>query len=347
MAAPRILLIYSGHSFSTLDVCEGLAHGLAANGAEVVPWHLHTVQQTLHQLRGAAEQIGMVAPEDRERLKGWITNIASADAVTLALLHEVDAVVAVYGLLFPVERVRALRQLGIPVACYGTEAPYIRREFDIAPHYSHWFTNERRSVAAFRQAGANAHYLAHAYHPHHHRPAAPDPALACDVTFVGGFYAERKALLGGVDWAGMGVVARFDGTLKDSNDPHAGAMTNADVTRRHQSARIALNIHRTTGDHFAGEQIDPTLASCLNPRAYEIPAAGGFMLCDDSRPELTEVFGDSAATFRAGDSADLARQCRYWLDHPDARDRQAAAQHQAIQPHHWGNRARTVLETLF
>ena len=71
------------------------------------------------------------------------------------------------------------------------------------------------------------------------------------------------------------------------------------------------------------------------------------MLCDDERPELRDVFGGSAATFRAWDADDLAKQARYWLSHDDAREAQAKAQHQAIVPHHWGNRARYVLETIF
>jgi spore maturation protein CgeB len=88
-------------------------------------------------------------------------------------------------------------------------------------------------------------------------------------------------------------------------------------------------------------------AESLGPRAYEIPAVGGFMLCDDERPELREVYGACAATFRAWDSADLAKQARYWLAHPDARERTRRAQHEAVAPHHWGERARGVLETIF
>lgn len=70
------------------------------------------------------------------------------------------------------------------------------------------------------------------------------------------------------------------------------------------------------------------------------------MLCDDERPELFDVLGDSAATFRAWDRDDLSRQLTYWLSHPDARERQQHAQAEAIRPHHWGNRAREVLEFI-
>ena len=43
------------------------------------------------------------------------------------------------------------------------------------------------------------------------------------------------------------------------------------------------------------------------------------MFCDDERPELFDVLGDSAATFRAWDRDDPSRQLTYWLSHPDAR----------------------------
>ena len=61
------------------------------------------------------------------------------------------------------------------------------------------------------------------------------------------------------------------------------------------------------------------------------------------------TFGDSATNlFRArGDSADLERQIRYWLAHPDERERRQAAQQEAVRPHTWeGAGARVILDTL-
>jgi hypothetical protein len=184
----KVLLVGSGHTFGTKDVSDGYHAGLEANGCEVVYWELDKVQVMLHSLRVAGEQMGIIPEADRERMTDTITSLSSADAVTLALMHDVDAVVVIYGLLFPPARVVAMKLLGIPVVCVGTEAPYIRKEFEVARHYTHWFTNERRSVEAFRANGANAFYLPTAHHPQRHVPGPVDPERAADVVFVGGAY---------------------------------------------------------------------------------------------------------------------------------------------------------------
>jgi spore maturation protein CgeB len=127
-----------------------------------------------------------------------------------------------------------------------------------------------------------------------------------------------------------------------------GSIANRETTAWHRSAAISLNLHRRmTYVEHPDQLVAPGAAESLGPRAYEIPAVGGFMLSDDERPELADVYGASAATFRAWDSADLERQIRYWLAHPDERERRRAAQREAVQPHTWAARARVVLETLF
>jgi spore maturation protein CgeB len=76
-----------------------------------------------------------------------------------------------------------------------------------------------------------------------------------------------------------------------------------------------------------------------------VPACGGFLL-SDPRPELLDLFGEHAATYRASDPDDLARQVRYWLAHPDRREAAARGQHEAVQGHSYADRARVLLETL-
>jgi spore maturation protein CgeB len=339
----KILLCGSGHSFATRDVADGYAAGLEACGVEVRYWKLDEVQKALHTLRQAAELMDFIPEPEREQMKRNITNISSADAVTFALLEDVDAVVVIYGLLFPLARVFALKKLGIPVVCVGTEAPYLRDELQVAPHYTHWFTNERASVDLFRTYGANAHYLPTAYHPQRHVPGPADPDKAADVVFIGGAYPERKRMLEGAAWAGINLC--WLGTLKESNDPFAGVVPNSEVIEWYRSSKISLNFHRTTGDFWQGEQIDPSMAESLGPRAYEVPASGGFLL-SDPRPELFDVFGDAAAVFERGNPDDLTRQVKYWLAHPDRREATAKAQHQAILPHSYTDRARRLLEII-
>lgn len=346
----KILMVHPGHDHSTCDVYDGMCAGLRLNGVDVVEFDWQRPLRLMNTLTLGAQAGGFVTPGKADQLQGFGTWLAAADSIAVALDEGVDAVIVINGLLFPPDRATVLRKLGIPVACYGTEAPYfLSIEQQIAPYYSHWFTNERLCVKDF----PNGHYLPHAYNPAKHQPAPKDAAKQVDAVFIGGGFPERQELLRGQGVTTRGTLWHLDMEAErgaDDNQRSAryseGAIQNDETSAWHRSAKVALNLHRRMTQVETGGQIPPGSAESLGPRAYEIPAVGGFELIDDERPEVFEVFGDSAATFRAWDRADLRRALEYWLTHDDAREAQQRAQAQAIAPHSWGNRARTVLETI-
>ena len=137
----------------------------------------------------------------------------------------------------------------------------------------------------------------------------------------------------------------LDATAAQTISPE-GIIDNADTVRYYRSAAIALNHHRTVRVYGSGEHIDAAEAASLGPRALEIAAVEAFQLCDDSRSELADIFGDTVATYRAGDADDLARQVRQWLDRPDARRQMAQAARERVQAHRWDHRAADVLAVL-
>jgi hypothetical protein len=355
----KILLIHPGHGHSTADVFLGMQAGLTMQpDVEVVPLAWHKMLRPLTRFVNDVIDAKALPDTDGERLHRFMSYLASGDVIGVAVEEMVDAVIVVNGLLFPPSRAKVLQRLGIPVVCYGTESPYFdSAERDIAPFYTHWFTNERTSVARFADL-TRAFYLPHAYNPMLHVPGEIDPAKACDVVFVGGGFPERKQTLAGVDWTD--IDERIHGTLWDLDiaqergqrgfsrgDRYTiGAIPNEETCAWHRSAKIALNMHRSMTYVEQNTPLPAGVCESLGPRAYEIPACGGFMLCDDERPELCDVYGETAATFRAWNSASLEREIRYWLTHDSARERMRAAQAEAVRPHHWGARARTILETI-
>ena len=357
----KILVIHPGHGHSTSDVFNGVCAGLAWAGAEVVPFAWDRMLRPLTSLVIGAVAGGAIPDEKAEQMHQFAAWLASADAIGEVIDHEVNAVLVVNGILFPPSRALQLKKIGIPVACYGTEAPYFERtEREILPCYTHWFTQERTAVARYADLGTPVTYLPMAYNLAAHQPGPVDADKRCDVTFVGGGFPERKRLLAGVDWRGIdhtihgtlwGIdlaseVGKFD--FSRGVRYTEGAIPNEVTAAWHRSARIALNMHRRMTYIEQGGQIsDDARPESLGPRAYEIPAVGGFLLSDDERPEIIDVYGDSAATFRAWDSADLERQIRYWLSHDDERERRRRAQIEAVAPHHWGARAQVILETIF
>lgn len=357
---PKILLIHPGHGHSTADVYRGLHAGLRWAGADVITLEWDRMLQPLTAVTLGAITAGVIKEDKGDRLFDFMAFLASGDVFGVVIDAEVNAVIVVNGMLFPPSRARVLSKIGIPVVCYGTESPYFEdMERKFAPAYTHFFTQERTAVARFKDVQPSTFYLPMAYNLETHQPAPIDPDKYCDVAFVGGGFPERKDVLGGVDWTGIDVEIR--GTLwgldlqaevgkydfARGNRYTEGAIANDETSAWHRSARIALNMHRKMGYIETGTAVAAGTAESLGPRAYEIPAVGGFMLCDDERPEIRDVYGDSAATFRAWNSDDLSRQIRYWLRHDDERERRQQAQHEAVQPHHWGSRAQYLLETIF
>lgn len=339
----RVMVVAPGASFSTHDVYTGLVGGLRAHGVTVIEGRLDTILGWYGALIREAISDGTLSP-DAITLDGRLNRsaLASAHITRAALIHRPDWVLVVSGHNYNAHDATALRRAGIPVAILLTESPYWAAvETEIARHYNLVFTNERQAVAHLRAAGLNAYYLPHAYDPAVHTPdgAAADP---CDVFFCGSLFDERRALFSAADWTGLSFVKR--GYHLDTGV--ADLLPNTEVAAHYRAAAVNLNHHRTTMMHGSGQHIAVGEAESLGPRAYEIAACRAFQLMDDSRAEALDVFGASLATYRAGDAADLTRQVRYWLEHPEERAAMAEAQHRAVQGHSWHNRAAELLDRL-
>lgn len=351
--APVIYLIHPGANWSTHDVYVGMKAGFEACGCTVRPYLLNESLDFYAKLFDAAEAGGLVWDSGaRPNLHGF----ASLKAANEVAYEQPDAVVAVSGHNLHAVVPETARRVGVPAAVYCTESPYFGDfEHQFGRHYDAVFTNERLSVASFEAAYAGlgrrpvVRYLAHAYNPEVHTPGPPEPGYDADVFFVGSGFKERRLLFRGVDWEGIKFVTH--GFLWDDNEnPNAldvsKVLPNSEAARFYRTARISLNHHRTTTVVAAGAHISALEAASLGPRAYEIAACGGFQLMDDSRPEAFEVFGDSLATYKSHSPLDLERRIRWWLGHPDERERRAAAQREAVAPHSWASRAREVLEVV-
>lgn len=345
----RILAIHPGDAYSTHDVYTGLVAGLRANGAHVEECRLQDLLQVFSAFVEIVDTNGITAEKP--------DHYAMAAAPVLAqsvLAGPFDAAIAVTGLKLHPNAVWGLRKLRIKTAVICTESPYqtigvfpAPGERDMAALYDHVFTNERSARHLFTNNPASrVHYLAHAYNPAVHQPRPARPELACDALFIGTAFPERKLLFGDPGWAGIGL--RILGPAWDrplDMESMGDVVQNADAADHYASAAICLNHHRTTGDPTSLTP-SPFPAESLGPRAYELAAVRTFQFCDDSRAELADVFGDTVPTYKAGDAADCQAAVRYWLQHPDAREAAARAQHEAVQGHTWHARAAQILQTI-
>lgn len=349
MSEPTILVVHPGASFSTADVFTGMVAGLKANGCRVITYRLD-VNLTFFQrvTKTAIEYEIISAPVNPFQL-------AARGLGDVAIACEPDAVVVVSGGNLHPASIMTLRELAqqrtkqMTTAVYYTESPYFgEHEQQTAHLYDVVFTNERLSVPSFALRNERSFYLPHAYNPDVHQPGPAEADKQSDVFFVGTGFDERKALFEGVRWDDLCFLCLgygWQGFVSDTLNPQ-DITDNAEVASYYRSAAICLNHHRTTTTWGSGAHIPEGAAESLGPRAYEIAACGGFQLCDDSRPELRDVFGESVPTYAAGDSADLERKIRHYLKHPTIREHRAADQHEAVRPHTWAARARQMLEIL-
>ncbi len=136
-------------------------------------------------------------------------------------------------------------------------------------------------VDHYRRLGAaNCHPIYNALDPETHHPVAPDPALACDLLFVGHRLPDRERrveeffllaaelapdfqfALGGEGWEGKQLPA---------NVSRIGHVRTGDHNRVNCSARMVLNINR---DSMAGVGFSPPT------RVFEAAGAGACLITD-------------------------------------------------------------------
>jgi hypothetical protein len=197
---------------------------------------------------------------------------------------------------------------------------YLMRTLD---WYDVHVTSNLHNVREFRERGfANVHHMELAANP-----AIADPGeipeeqrrrLGAPVGFVGHWEPATEALLGPLCESGVPLKI-YGGGWERASGP--------------ESLTSAVQARFVWGDEYARAirsfDINLGIVSKINrnhtaSRTFQIPALGGFLL--HQRNELvTEYFkeGEEAAFF---DSADeLIEKCRYYLDHPDERQRVAQA----------------------
>jgi spore maturation protein CgeB len=205
------------------------------------------------------------------------------------------------------------------------------------------FTNDKSSVEVLRnESGKIVHYLPHSYdrRRHHHKDAVLS-RFESDIFFHGTWWPERQRLI-----EPLGRWARWHGYKAHIVGVDAkkkrGMISNADMIRYYSGTKIALNHHRTViGIDGNGQERHVSAAYSLGPRAFEIAACGTFQLCDDTRPELHEVFGDTVATYHDGD--DLRGLISYYLTHEDERQDMARAALERVTPCSFESRSRDIL----
>lgn len=279
------------------------------------------------------EQPGAEIPEPTTDDVTWH---ACTGMVEQALLRRCDALWIVTGNLVRPELIQVAREVGLAVFVWMTETPYQDSEFELAARVDGVWTNERASVDRFQSVCGRVAYLPHAWRRgvHDVRSAAYDHQVrAHDVVFVGTYFPERLALLEAVDWRGidLGLYGMTDMIPETSPlRPFVRSeLTSNEVTAAlYRRAKVGLNLYRSTPEGVE--------AQSLNPRAYELAAAGTCQV-SEFREEVASKFGDCVPVFES--SGDLEVQLRALLVAHRRRREIAEAAREAVSRDHWHARA--------
>ena len=346
----RILLVHPGATWATADVWHGLHDGLLHANVEVVNYAMDG------RIANAASWLDWCYQHNTRPERVEPPNyadklyLASAGIVEKSLMFGCDWIIAVAcGWLHPLA-LQMARTAGRRVALILTESPNQDDEqLAWANMVDVIWTNERTSVAKFAEYNENSYYWQHAIDPARHHPGpANTEQPAHDVVFVGTGWQERIALLEAIDWTGidLGLYGTWELMREDSplRQYVRGGVTPNDVTAQlYRNAKVGLNFHRTSDYYVQESKHAAGGAESMNPRCYELAAAGCFF-ATDYRAEVREVFGPVVPVFN--DAADLQDLIRYYLAHDAARQVIAAQLPGLVAEHTFDRRAEEVLAVL-
>lgn len=342
----KLLVVHPGASYATGDVHRGYCRALRAAGHTVLEYALDKrIDDINDYYRFVYRKRKLGLPTSP-----LILTKAGADILPQAVYHEVDGVLCISLMYLAPDFLVLLRRVGIPTAALFTESPYdTAMEARVAPWVDVAFTNERTSVGVLRRAQPHTHYLPHAYDPA--LVAAPPPddqeIPRHDVLFIGTYFAERLALLGGVDWDGIdlglyGATHTIPSRHRLRRYIRGKIIDNALAQHYYRAARIVINPYRTSVG-FGHHALHIAHAESLNPRALELAAAGVFHT-SERRAEVAEVFGGLVPTYDSPQT--LEAVLRHYLSHEEERDGQARLLPAAVRGHTYAARAADLMAHL-
>lgn len=183
-------------------------------------------------------------------------------------------------------------------------------------------------------------------------PGPPDPHYAAQISMMGAGYPNRRKIMANLAKALKSAEGpRKKLTIFGSGWDNAPSIltprlfeggrrvTTKECAAIYRSSDVNLNIHSGTG-----EGLDPE-GAFVNPRTFEVAAAGGFQIID-SRELLPPLFGDGELTV-ISDPEELPDAVANALKNPDLRRAQAeAARKTVLSKHLYRHRLSAVLRAV-
>jgi len=341
------MLVHPGATWSTHDIWWGVKQALERADVEVIhialDGRLEFSSRFLDFLY-RQHQGRMPPPTEDDKMY-----MASAGVIVRALRFMPDWILIIAGGNMHPDSLVLLRRAGMKLAIYLTESPYqFEQETIYAERCNVVFTGDRTAIEIFRQYCERIYYWRPAVDRDRHF-VLPDisDVPAHDVVFVGTGFIERINLLRGIDWRGIDFGLYGNWSLLGSRNwlrrhVTGGLTANEKAVALYHKAKIGLNLHRTSKE-YKRDTKHVSGAETINPRCYELAAAGCFFITD-WRAEMDDVFGDLVPTFKTAEEAESL--IRYYLEHDDEREAIAKQLPDLMEHETFDDRIRDILAVL-
>ncbi len=219
-----------------------------------------------------------------------------------------------------------------------------------APHYDYFFHIQPGEFEEKLDAVGCQHH-AHvqtACDPQRHGPTTlseeEQGQYGCDLSFAGAGYYNRIEIFKGLGdynfkiW-GVNWSDRYLRRLLPEGEKRFDAEVFMKIVA---GSAINLNLHSSSTHNG----VDPA-CDAINPRVFEIAAAGGFQLCDPC-VGLDKLFDFDTELPVYRDLRELREKIDYYLAHPEERQAMAtAAQTRVLAEHTYELRAKDMLRHIF
>ena len=342
----RWLLIQPGPNFSVADVHTGWAEALRGLGEEVMEYEL---DRRLTFFDMALVETGRTDGDGHPEVRKFVTREQAITMAADGLLGTVyrwwpDVVLCTSAFFTPPWVLEIIRSRKHRIVMLFTEGPYqTGAQLRMAEYADLSLVNDPCDIGRYREI-APAEYMPHSYRPGLHRPGPAVPEMACDLGFVGTGFPSREKFFEAMDLDGLDVLlaGNWIGLAEDS--PLRGyvaheedrCLDNEQTAQVYRSARCGINFYRREAED------DCPAAWACGPREIEMAACGLFYL-RDPRGEGDELFPMLPAFTSPQQASELLR---WYLAHPDQREKRAAAAREAIADRTFESNARRLLELL-
>lgn len=339
----RLLLVYPGALFSTMDVARGYHKAFKRRDDT----QLFSFQFEKYL---AYHKYGQMFVQGKDFNNDEVIKSASKDVLVRILECRPDWVIFVSGIAFPtfvwdyVKQLQEDLKRPFKAAVLLTESPYVESwEEGILERVNMAFTMDYGSLEDYRKINPNTHYVGHSYDPEiHFRSGQPK---TIDAFMVATGFPERQRLLEAINWDDINLELygnwMYMGTSSLAQYLRGQNLKNEEAAEKYRMSKLGLNIFRTVQWPDANPKfIEPNKAKSMSPRCYEAMACGA-MLLTDWREELDILPKDSCVLW--GDAKDLEEKMRWYLSHDAERERIAQNGFDAIQDDTFDKRANEIL----